>query len=411
LLLGLSAVTASGAFLVGPTGSARAGDLVSFEISTAGRAMQAFSDDGAGARTAEIEIPESTADLSTGPTGRAFSSIAWPGPLAGNAGSLLRVLQPTLPESVSLLNDPVRAEATTGQDPPTVTFNLPNVSMSATATDGFVEARATVGTVTAEAGPSSGLATFGSARLQGGVPHGTGSSSASAVSVAGGVVKIGAVTSTANATSDGSKGSGVASTEVTGLTIAGQRVAIDDKGLHVGNSDAPVNAVINQAVNQALQAAGVELSIGVPTVTIKGASATTIAPALVITIKQSSGVTGLVLGGARASVSGVADDFGGAGGPIDLPSAPFDGPSFGLLPGVSPSFLVPAVPTVAADAPEAVVDVGSAPPIFNDSHRLRGGQIALALLSALLLAVGLGQLFRTTIGSSRELCPAASETS
>jgi hypothetical protein len=383
--------------------------LVSFEISTAGRAMQAFSDDGAGARSAEIEIPESTADLSTGPTGRAFSSIAWPGPLVGNAGSLLRVLQPTLPESVSLLNDPVRAEATTGQDPPTVTFDLPNVSMSATATDGLVEARATVGTVTGEAGPSSGLSTFGSARLRGGVPHGTGSSSVSAVSLAGGVVKIGAVTSIANATSDGIKGSGGASTEVTGLTIADQRVAIDDTGLHVASSATPVNAVINQAVNQALQAAGIELSIGVPTVTIKGASATAIAPALVVTITQSSGVTGLVLGGARASVSGVADDFA-ASAPTELPLVPFDGASIGLPPGVSPAFLAPALPAVTSDAPEAVVDVGSAPPIFNDRHRLRGGQVALALLSALLLATGLGQLFRTTIGSSRELCPAASVT-
>jgi microcystin-dependent protein len=410
-LLALSAAAALGATLVGPTRPARADDLVSFEISTAARAVQVFSDDGTGARTAEVEVPESTADLSAGPTGRAFSSIVWPGPIAGNLGTLLRVLQPSLPDSVTVLNDPVRAEATTGQDPPTSTFTLPNVSMSATASDELVEARATVGTVTGEAGPTNGFSTFGSARLRGGVPHGTGSASASGLSLAGGVVQIGAVTSTATATSDGVKGSGTASTEVVGLTIAGQRVAIDDKGLHVGASDTPLNAVVNQVVTQALAASGIELSIGVPTTTINGASATMIAPSLVITIKDANGVTGLVLGGARASVSGVVDDFVPVEAPTESTVAPSEAPGFGALPpGVSPSFPAPAIPIATTNAPDAPVVLERVPLIFDDSHRIRGAQVALALAAALLLAAGLGQLFRTTIGRSSELCPAASES-
>src|SRR5687767_4798176 len=32
-------------------------------------------------------VPNSVAQLSTGPSGRALATMAWPGPLAGNAGS------------------------------------------------------------------------------------------------------------------------------------------------------------------------------------------------------------------------------------------------------------------------------------------------------------------------------------
>jgi hypothetical protein len=407
LLLVLSALAATGALLVGPAQPARADDLVSFQISTAARAAQVFQDDGSGARSAEVDVPETTADLTSGPSGRAFSSIVWPGPLVGNLGTLVRVLQPSLPESVSALNDPVRAEATMGQAPPTVSFDLPNVSMTATATEQLVEARATIGTVTGEAGPTNGFTTFGSARLQSGLPHGTASASASGLSFAGGLVKIGAVTSTATATSDGVKGSGSASTEIVGLEIAGVRVGVDDKGLHLADTATPLDAVVHQVVDQALSAAGVELSVGVPTTTVVGPSVTATAPALVVTIKVPSGVIGLVLGGAQATVSGLTSDAPPTESPAPSGVVPSDGGSFGGVPtGVSPSFPSPAAPTYSAPAGEAV-GIGGAVPIVDDRHRIRGAQVALALASALLLAGGLGQLFQSTIGRRGVHCPEA----
>jgi hypothetical protein len=408
LLLALSALTALGATLVGPTEAARADDLVSFEISTAARAVQLFSDDGSGARSAEVEVPESTADLGSGPSGRAFSSIAWPGPLVGNLGSLVRVLQPTLPESVSALNDPVRAEATMGQDPPTVSFNLPDVSMTATASEQLVEARATVGTVTGEASPTNGFTTFGSASLQGGLPRGTASASVSGLSLAGGLVRIGAVTSKATATSDGAKGTGSASTQIAGLEIAGFRLGIDHTGLQIGDTSTPVNAIVNQVVQQALSAAGIQLSIGVPTTVVDGASVRAVAPALVVTIASAGSIVGLVLGGAQAAVSGVAADGLAVEAPIDS-SVPSDGGSFGGLPtGLTPSFPSAPVPAVSSDDSE-IIGLDDAAPIFDDRHRIRGAQVLLALVSAGLLAGALGQLFQSTIGRRGVHCPAAGE--
>ena len=409
--LGLAVAAAAGAAWAGPITSARADGLLSYEITTAGRAVQAFQDDGTGARSAELDIPESTADLRAGPIGHAFASIVWPGATAGNLGTLLRVLQPTLPSSVTALNDPVRAEAITGQDPPTSAFSLPDVAMTATASDQLVEARATVGTVTGGSGPTSGFSSFGSARLHNTKPFGTATASVSGLSIAGGLVRIGAVTSTATATSDGIKGSGQASTEVAGLTIGGIGVSVDDRGLHIGSAGVPVNQLINQIVRSALASAGIEVAVGVPIKTINGASATMVAPALVVTIKSSSGVLGLVLGGARASVSAVADTS--ASPPPTSSAASASPPSFG---GVSsPSGLpLPAAPSSPAPVqgstprpPTSAGQLETAPPlapIAFGGHRLRGGSVALALLATALLAVGFGQLFIKTIGGGGDVC-------
>jgi hypothetical protein len=411
LLLGLSILSALGAVCLGPIGTARADGLVSFEISTGGRAVQAFMDDGTGARSAEAEIPESTADLRAGPVGRAFSSIVWPGPIAGNLGSLLRVLQPSLPPTVTALNDPIRAQATTGQNPPTSTLSLPDVTMTATASDQLVEARATVGTLTAESGPTSGFSSYGSASLRNGAPSGSASASASGVSLAAGLLKIGAVTSTASASSDGNKGAGTASTVVAGLSVAGVELTVDDHGLHLGATGVALNGMINRLADELLASAGIQVALGVPTRTVNGASATMVAPALVVTIKLPSGVLGLVLGGAQASVSGVADTsaqptLGGA----TLPAAS-TGASSSVLPissGAGPSSAFvgsqpDVVPSRLAAVP-APVSVGTTLPIVDGGRRLRGGAVALALLSAALVAGGLGQLFVATIGRRDDEC-------
>ena len=37
-------------------------------------------------------VPNAVAQLSAGPSGHALATMAWPGPLAGNAGSLVSIL-------------------------------------------------------------------------------------------------------------------------------------------------------------------------------------------------------------------------------------------------------------------------------------------------------------------------------
>ena len=57
-------------------------------------------------------IPSATAELGSGPSGRALSSILWPGPLAANAGTLATLVGvPLPPEVLTNANYPVRAEA------------------------------------------------------------------------------------------------------------------------------------------------------------------------------------------------------------------------------------------------------------------------------------------------------------
>ena len=382
---------------------ARADALISFEVSAAARGVQAFDDDGTGARTAEADVPETTAQLRAGPVGRGFASIAWPGPLVGNAGSLLKVLQPSLPDSVRVLNDPVRAEARTGQDPPTSTFALPNVSMTATATEAYVEGTARVGTVTGEQGPSSGFQTTSAASLRDGHPQGSASSSASNISLADGTVKIAAITSTATATTDGTTGTGTATTTVSGMTIAGQSVSIDATGLHIGSVELPLNAVVSQIVNQALSTLGMEVTLGVPAITTVGASATSMAPALVITVKSSSGVAGIVLGGAQAAVTAVADNGGPA---VDVSSQPVIGaPPIFPTGSIAPSNIARSPAAGGATAVPRSAALPSIVPVFNDDHRVQAGQVVLALLSAALLALGFRRLFLDTIGRSDYGCP------
>src|SRR5258708_19199191 len=61
---------------------------------------------------AEGEVPQSVAQLSSGPIGYALATVAWPGPLAGNLGATAQVLGLGLPTAITNnLNDPVRAEA------------------------------------------------------------------------------------------------------------------------------------------------------------------------------------------------------------------------------------------------------------------------------------------------------------
>src|SRR5438445_7018834 len=72
----------------------------------------------------EAEVPHSVAQLQSGPQGYGLATLAWPGALAGNAGTTSQLVNlPVPPDYAGNLNDPVRAEARTGTGPPTVTNN------------------------------------------------------------------------------------------------------------------------------------------------------------------------------------------------------------------------------------------------------------------------------------------------
>src|SRR5258708_13093100 len=106
----------------------------SFGLVAGARGWRLFDEDASNGNQ-EAEVPESSAYLSYGPVGYGLSSVAWPGPLAANAGSLILVLQPNAPPQATALNSPVRAEARSGQNPPTTTNNdVPPPSIAPTPT-------------------------------------------------------------------------------------------------------------------------------------------------------------------------------------------------------------------------------------------------------------------------------------
>src|SRR5207253_6878939 len=76
------------------------------------------------------------------------------------------------------------------------------------------------------------------------------------VVLAGGMVTIGRVISTAKLTTDGQKATGEGHTAVEGLKIAGQAATVDDQGVHIGGQSNPAQNQINHAVAQALDKSG-----------------------------------------------------------------------------------------------------------------------------------------------------------
>ena len=258
----------------------------------------------------EGDVPHSLAQLQSGPQGYALASVAWPGSLVGNAGSTSQLVGLGLPPSTSnSLNDPIRAEARTGSGSPTSTNDsYPGTHMAAGATDSDVNATASVAGST---GPFPGMSTGNTvttsdARLSGAsTAVSTANSRVQNIVLGGGVVKIASVTSTATATTDGQHAKGHGGTVVTGMTVAGQPVTIDQSGVHVGQAGAPANAAASAIVDQALAGAGMKLYLSLPSDRPDGASDTYDAGTLVFVwnVPNSNGQVGTAtFGGASATV-------------------------------------------------------------------------------------------------------------
>ena len=339
----------------------------------------------------EMNIPQASAQQASG-SGYGLASAAWPGAAVANGGALLGFLVPGFPaEIAALLLYPVRAEARTGQDPPTTKYDIPGLQM---------QSRADTTSAESDAG-AQGLSvlpgTFGTAHVSSSTRATDREATSTARSVVenlnvAGVLGIDSVVSTAIAKSDGTDGSGSATTTITGATVMGQGVTIDQDGIHFGNSSQPLDALVQQVAKTALDAAGIKVTLGPVTNEIEGPSAVVGANSLVITLSQSGYTLGFTLGGARAAAvaSNGSDDFtsgddsdftggtdtGGLGG--DFSSGDFGG--FGDT-GTGSS---PAVRNPAVDITPAVARV--------PGHPLSHAAMFFGVLAALLVAVGMRRL-------------------
>jgi hypothetical protein len=167
------------------------------------------------------------ASVSTGPNARAIASSLWPGNLFGEG---LPQIDPRIPPY------PLKAESRYPDKP--YSAQGPDggslTSSSALGLDAFAQADGTPtnkpGALTVGSVTSTSTATV----TDKDVALGTAVSAVHDVSVLGGLIHIGSVTTHLTASADGTKPSSTGTTTVTGLTIANQTFAVDDKGVHAG---------------------------------------------------------------------------------------------------------------------------------------------------------------------------------
>lgn len=297
-----SVCTVAAVLSVGPTSAA--GPLFSYDLIGGARGYSMFYDAPGQGRAGEATVPEASSSLTTGNIGYGLASMAWPGPLLGNLGTLMVGLG--APPEARGLDWTVRAEARTPQDPPTTTnTSVPGTSMVATAKSDFVEGVGSVQRTANEAVNLGTTQTRSLSKLDGATGVVQSSALVQNIAIAGGVVKIDSVASTATASTDGTTSDGAGKTVVKGLTIAGMPAIIDDKGISIGGQNVPANAVVNQIAQQALSQAGIRLVLSAPSRDVKGETALVDSGALTVTWNAREGGTfGLIIGGARAAVTG-----------------------------------------------------------------------------------------------------------
>ena len=210
-----------------------------------------------------IDIPEDFSSYQTGPLGYALATIAWPGAVAGNFGSLAGQVgfPPEFAPITSQLNDPLKAATFYPAGPADSTFpagapSTGGLQMVSHADVNGSWAKAAIADVSipqlfdAQGVQGNTTATATSAA------EAKASGSFHALSLAGGLIKIGASSSSASAKSDGKQPSGTATSHIGAITIAGQQVSVGNDGIVVGPSKSPTSGVLSSAdaVNQVVSA-------------------------------------------------------------------------------------------------------------------------------------------------------------
>jgi hypothetical protein len=344
-------------------------------------------------------VPNSVASLSTGPSGQAQSSVLWPGPLLGNAGSLANVIgTPLPPEVVSSANDPVVARASAGgggSDEQTLGPMAAKVegsdSRAATALDD-VDAP---GVVTA----AKVVATAHS-YLEGATAVSIGASTLQGVDVAG-VLHISNIHTVAKGTTDGTTAATKQEVIVSGATLNGQAVTIDRDGIHAGSGTVPLGSALTGA-KPALDPMGIRAFVTEPLAQTSSGGAASIESGSLVVEWSPPGSTysfTVVLGGSSANVRATpATDAASAVGDVFTPGSDAVLPAPAPLGGdVAPVAASPEPAT--APAPHTGPATGAPLQRGTDlqlaaavTDRPPIGWVVIGVLGAALLGIGLHSL-------------------
>lgn len=348
-------------------------------------------------------VPETVSTLRNGPIGYALSSVVWPGVLAGNIGAIVVVAGG--PDQANTLNDPVRAEARNGSGPDTVTNNsYPGLTMVATAKDDVVSASADIAqSASTPAGDLHHVLSKTSVSVTGpATAVASAYSHADDIGLAGGVMTIGSVTSSAKGSTNGVLASASGTTVVNDVKIAGVPVTIDEHGVTVQGTNAPLNSLASDAVNAAISQAGMTIAISQPSGKPDHGSVVYNAGSLVVAWKTPGGTATAILGGATVSLAAVKGggfslDTGATAPftPAQQPSVP-SGTAPGPLPAAGQIAPAPAIGGAPAAAPDVAEPAAVAPVLAGHRLPLPGAPspvwAVLGLLGVGLLAAGMRQL-------------------
>ena len=220
-------------------------------------------------------VPSTISTLSTGPSGFAQSTAAWPGPLASNAGSLAATVLPLCDptgsgictpkpdnKTLALLNYPVRAEASSpaGDSDQAIGPLYAHAKDSASSANATVVDFASAGLVSS-ARVSSVSRTFADANTATSV----GETVVSGISAAGGAITIDSVHTLAKVVTNGVKSTRTRQISVSGLEIGGQKATVDETGVHLAGqgADNPLIPASNQ-FNDAIKQSGIEMFLTKP---------------------------------------------------------------------------------------------------------------------------------------------------
>ena len=256
--------------LAGPAGASRpAADTQSappslggWNISSNGNVVDILIDNATGLAgvhpLSEADFPDAQSDFQTGPFGSGLATVFWPGSAGGNFGSLSSQLgfPSQLQPIAAQLNDPIKAATSYPSGPTSARYPAGNTGgaavMQSTAGPGGTTAEAAI----TDESPSTVL-NFSHAK---GSSSSTASNKATAtaetdlsdIKLLGGIVDIGSITSTATATSDGTNGTGSASTNVGAVTVFGMPSSIGSNGLVIPKVPSSVAGLTTPIVQNAL---------------------------------------------------------------------------------------------------------------------------------------------------------------
>jgi len=415
--------------------------LGSYNLAANAPVLQARYDDppnncsasAAGPAACEGVLNESVSTLRNGPIGHALSSVGWPGSHGGNVGSLL-IVAAGAPDSVTALNDPVRAENFSSSKDDTVTNNsVPGATMVATATATKVSASALIGSAQANALGSFGQISSSSSTTL------TGPNSAEAVAhsqvqdITLGPLHINAIVSDAKATTDGRTAVPSGHTVVTGATVNGVPVTIDEHGVTVQTNNVAFPSQATDAVNSALAQAGMTIAVSTPIGKPEGASVVYNAGGLTVVWAPPAppslpppapglpkgGVASLMIGGAQVAVD-ASEGYGGGGssdGSTDTGGTSVDGTTgastsvSGTLPMSSATSGVPTdlgsgfVPPPTVGGSAAPITAASAASSMTLPHGLSPWLGVLALVGATFVMAGLRRLPDRVLVAPASACP------